>query len=486
MNKILKVLALGAMALSTTACSDFLEVNPRTQVSETEFYKTEDDMMKGLYAVMNEMQTRMPEVWSYSSLLGDESETGGGIGEGSYKTKWDTFTYDATSCFGAWGYGSWWNEWDFGLFNGVIAANLLIDKLAGCNLSADFVNSISAEARFYRAIFYYHLFMGYEQFPLIKHYLAASEMYSVAKGTREEIYEFMMGDLDDEVTKYLPQRSATQQGRVCRDAAKLLRAKIILFHRDETKYQVALNDMKEIITSGRYQLNPDYQSLWVKDGEWCAESIFEVCYAGNNSGEGFGLARSLGGRNIVDPRSAEQGGLGEGYGQNTMPSSVYNMFKEGDTRREGTVIVYADEAKKVAEMVAKGELPAGSAFQVSDQQENYEGLGHYKIHPRKETTSTVNPTDNYYNSWRIYRYADVLLLAVELDVRINGTASADTQGWFDQVRDRAFKDKEHRINLAGKSKQELLDILLKSVGMSLWMKCSVGLTFCVSIKEQRF
>ena len=46
MNKILKVLALGAMALSTTACSDFLEVNPRTQVSETEFYKTEDDMMK--------------------------------------------------------------------------------------------------------------------------------------------------------------------------------------------------------------------------------------------------------------------------------------------------------------------------------------------------------------------------------------------------------------------------------------------------------
>jgi len=79
MNKILKVLALGAMALSTTACSDFLEVNPRTQVSETEFYKTEDDMMKGLYAVMNEMQTRMPEVWSYSSLLGDESETGGGI-----------------------------------------------------------------------------------------------------------------------------------------------------------------------------------------------------------------------------------------------------------------------------------------------------------------------------------------------------------------------------------------------------------------------
>ena len=35
MNKILKVLALGAMALSNKACSDFLKENPRTQVSET-------------------------------------------------------------------------------------------------------------------------------------------------------------------------------------------------------------------------------------------------------------------------------------------------------------------------------------------------------------------------------------------------------------------------------------------------------------------
>ena len=64
----------------------------------------------------------------------------------------------------------------------------------------------------------------------------------------------------------------------------------------------------------------------------------------------------------------------------------------------------------------------------------------------------------------LFRYADVLLLAAELDVRINGTASADAQGWFDQVRDRAFKDKEHRINLAGKSKQELLDILFEERG----------------------
>ena len=407
MKTTIKLLFVGSIALAATSCSDFLETEPRTQIAETEFYKTEDDMMKGLYAVMNEMQIRMPEVFSYSSLLSDESETGGGIGEGSYKTKWDTFSYDPNSCFGAWGYGSWWNEWDYGLFNGVVAANLLIDKLDGCSLDKSFVNQISAEAKFYRAFFYYYLFMGYEQFPLLKHTLAASEMYTVPKGTRQEIYDFMMSDLTDDIINALPERANTKQGRVCRDAARVLRA---------------------------------------------------------NSGEGFGLARSFGGRNIVDPRSAEQGGLLEGYGQNTMPSTIYKMFAEGDTRREGTVITYADEAKKVEDLVRKGELPEGSKFSVSEQQENYEGLGHYKLHPRKETASAVNPSDNYFNSWRIYRYADVLLLATELEARINGSVGTDGQGYFDQVRDRAFQDRNHRISLSGKSKQEILDILFKERG----------------------
>ena len=464
MDKIIKMAAACCLAASMVSCSDFLETSPRTQISETEFYQTKDDMDKALAAVINEMQTRMPEVWSYSSLLSDESETGGGIGEGAYKTKWDNFTYDANSCFGAWGFGSWWNEWDFGLFNGVTAANLVIDNIHKGGLEPSFTQPVEAEARFYRAFFYNYLFMGYEQVPLIDRYLSASEMYNVHKGTRQEIYDLMMADLSDDVIQHLPERSQTQQGRVCRDAAVLLRAKIALFHRDEKMYPKALANLKEIIQSGRYSLATDYKSLWLKAGEWGPESIYEVCFAGNNSGEGFGLARSLGGRNIVDPRSAEQGGLCEGYGQNTMPSTIYKMFENGDTRREGTVIVYADEAKKVQQLVESGELPQGSTFNISDQQENYEGLGHYKLHPRKETTSAVNPTDNYFNSWRIYRYADVLLLAAELDIRIDGAASAEAQGWFDQVRDRAFKDKKHRISLQGKSRQELLDIIFRERG----------------------
>ncbi|NDV83235.1 RagB/SusD family nutrient uptake outer membrane protein [Bacteroides sp. 51] len=461
MKKLTTIWMICALILFAS-CDDFLQTNPRTEVAETEFYKTESEMMMGLYATMNEVQVRIMEIWSYSSLLSDESETGGGIGEGQWKTKWDTFTYGPSNCFGEWGYGSWWNEWDYGVFHGVIAANILLDKLANSNLDPTLVNSITAEARFLRALFYNYLFMGYEQFPLIKERLSVDEIYTVAKGTRQEIYEFMMSDLEDEVTKYLPARASTNQGRVCRDAAKLLRAKLILFHRDETKYQMALDDMKEIISSNRYKLDPNYLHLWLKDGEWGTESIYDIAFAGDNSGEGNGLGRALGGRDIIDPRSAEQGGLMHGWGQNTMPSSIYKMFKAGDTRREGTVIVYADEIKKVQDMIDGGTLPEGtSPFVMSESQERFEGLGHYKYHPRKETASSIDPINNYFFSYRFYRYADVLLLGVELEARIKGSVGSEAQGWFNQIRDRAFQNENNRIDLSGKSKQEILDILFE-------------------------
>lgn len=460
MKKLIILSALFLVGLtSLTSCDDFLETTSRTQVSELEFYKTEDEVLMGIYACINDIQERLLEVFSYASLMSDESETGGGLGEGVYKTKYDTFTFDPSTS------PAWWNEWDYGLYNGVTSANILIDKLGGSTLDRSFVNATMAEARFYRALFYAYIWMGYEQAPLIKNRLSSSDIYSVKKGTRDEIFDFMMEDLDDDVVQFLPDKSNTVQGRISKDAARVLKAKLILFHRAEDRYPEALAAMEEIINSPRYTLLPDYRNIWLKSGEFCSESIYEIQFAGDNKGEGNTvLCRSLSGRDIQDPRSGEQGGLGSGYGQNTMPSTIYKMFAEGDTRREGTVINYKDEAAKVEALVKAGKLPAGSKFIISEKQENFEWFGHYKYHGRKESTSDLNPMDNYAVNFRFYRYADVLLMATELYARINGSVNAEAQGWFDQIRDRAFQDENHRIDLTTKSQDEILNIIFKERG----------------------
>lgn len=446
------ILLLIGVITCFAACDSFLDTNPRTQVSEEEFFKTEEEVMMGLYAMMNEVQNGLTEVFSYASLLSDESETGGGIGEGVYKYKYDNFTYDPTTS------PPWWNEWSYGIYNGVTWSNILISKINQSGLSDNFVRALDAEVRFYRALYYCYLFKGYELFPLIKEPLAVSEIYTVGKGTRQEIFEFMLSDLDDNVTQYLPARANTEHGRICRDAAKILRTKIIMFHRDESYYPLALNDMKEIINSGRYSLIPDYRKIFLKEGEWGAESIYEIAYAGDNSSEGNGMSQSMSGRSINDPRSAEQGGLGDGWGQQTMPSTIYNMFKPGDTRREGTVIDYREEVKHVQELVRKGDLAPGDTFVVGSQ-ESFEWYGHYKHHARKENMSPVNYRSNYSNPFRFYRYADALLLATELHARINGSINAEAQGWFNQIRDRAFQNEDNRIDLTTKNIDEILDII---------------------------
>ena len=484
MNRIFKAFAACTCTmLIASSCNDFLELYPRTSLVESEFYKTEDDMMKALYAVINETQTRLVEVWSYASLLSDESETGGGLGEGVWKTKWDTFQYNPDNCFGAYWCGGWWNEWDFGLYNGVTAANLLIDKLEQSTLSEGFVKPLQAEGKFYRALFYYYLWMGYEQCPLITKYLPVEEMYSIRKGTRQEIYEFMLSDLSDDVIKNLPDRKETVQGRVCKQAAQLLKAKIILFHRDESKYAEALADLKGIINSRQFELYPDFRKIWLKEGEWCSESVFDVCFAGNNSGEGNGLGRSLGGRNISDPRSAEQGGLMEGWGQCTMPSTIYNIFKPGDTRREGTVIVYSEEEQKVLDLVASGALEAGSAFHVSDQQENYEGLGTTStILARKPiqqvTLSTTTPSHGdcsamltcFFLQQNLKPEWAQFLPMVRLGSTRSETVLSRTLSTESTLRERASRRFSTSSSRRG--------------SMSLPMKCRDGLTSCALTRAQ--
>ncbi|MDR0537120.1 MAG: RagB/SusD family nutrient uptake outer membrane protein [Tannerellaceae bacterium] len=450
--------ALCAILLGATACSDFLETNPRTQVSTEEFYQTEQGVSAGLYAVMKEVSNRLLEVHSYSSLLSDEAETGGGIGEGSYKFKWDNFTYTPTTCFSnEWYTGTgWWNEWDMGLYVGVVAANILIDEMTRSGLSEAFINPIDAETRFYRALFYNYLFMGYKEIPLLTGQFTSSEdLYSVGNASRQQVFDFMMADLSDDVIRFLPERSATQKGRICRDAAKLLRTKIILFHRDETRYALAYSDMKSIADNPFYSLDPDFKHLWRKAGEWGRESIYEIGAAGNNSGMQNKVA-TVGGREIVDPRSAEEGGLMSGYGQLTMTWPIYDMFADGDKRREGTVIVYADEA---ADALSK----TGNEFSLSDKQEGIDPqrgqLGNYKYHPRKESYTAGNDQVSSHNmSYRFYRFADALLLGAELKVRMSGNADAEAQGWFDKVRDRAFGDTNHRIAL-NKGKDANLDVI---------------------------
>lgn len=69
--------------------------------------------------------------------------------------------------------------------------------------------------------------------------------------------------------------TAVNDGRVNKAAAMMLRARVVMYQKDQTRYAQVLSDMNEIISSGKYRLMDDFASIWVKEGEFCDESIFE-------------------------------------------------------------------------------------------------------------------------------------------------------------------------------------------------------------------
>lgn len=456
-------LFLTILALSFTSCDDFLEIYPKTELNDAEFYRNEEEVLMGLYGLINTWNHSMNTLYSTFIYMSDEGDSGGGPGEGGYGL--DLFQFDASNC------PNWWGgEWSLGMYEGIARANLILSKLDAAQMSDDARTRIRAEVTFVRMVFYYYLFIGYEQFVIIDRVILPHEIYSVSKSSREDCYKFIMNDLDNTIIGKLPVTvSDKESGRYINDAAIVMKAKMILFARDESRYAEALNDMRGIITSNRYDLLPDFTKIWLQEGEFCEESILEFVYTEKSHTNDWGAANNgvannlptwMSGRDISDPRTAEEGGLGGGWGQGTVKRNVYDWYEPGDTRREGTFIDYEIEKQKVKD------LGYAADFYVATNQISFDGLGNYKYHARKGyTSSTATSYLNYNNNFRYLRFADVLLLGAELSIRSKGTADAEAQGWYNRIRRRAFGNDSHTPDLTAMGKQQAIDAIFHERGL---------------------
>jgi hypothetical protein len=233
--------------------------------------------------------------------------------------------------------------------------------------------------------------------------------------------------------------SATNDGRVTKWAAKSLLARVYLFYTGYyekpdlagvvTKSQ-ALAGLEDVITGGGYQLLSDYANLWPAAsltnyaGEGNKETVFAIKYnytsdwSGNSDGNSWMVMFGL--------RNVTQYPYSKGWGACTVDPELWNAFDTDDTRRVASIISIEDE---------------GLEPDKNDQRE-YTGYIGKKYSPLSdeagkdlsEVLGGVSFMISQYEDYVSIRYADVLLMAAEL-------GSANAQSYFDQVRQRAFKDK---------------------------------------------
>lgn len=427
-----KYIICSAFALiGLSSCSDsFLEVNPTTNIMESEYYNSEARIFNALVAAYDPLQWPDWAFGQYSplTLLSDimsDDIYAGGAGEQDNESwhRMHNFTANPEQTCG--------NLWTV-FYSGVNRVNLVIEKMPGVTaISEENRERYLAEAHYLRAYYYSWLWKLWGNIP---YYDAnpSTPPYYVAQISPDEVYPHILADLDYATAgNRLPETVDIQsKGRVTKAAAQMLKAEVVMYQNDATKYAEVLADMKAIINSGEYDLHKNFAEIWNDGGEWCKESVWEINYNDLNAQRTWDNPIGCGGTvlpTLIGINNCKSPDYAGGWGFGTVNPDLYHAYADADQRKDGGILNFAKYQASVG----------GNA----SYEGRYEDTGFFllKYLPRNGGNSlcTGDKDLNYRNNYRVYRFAETLLNAAELLLRSNGN-QAEAQGYLDRVRARAF------------------------------------------------
>lgn len=375
-----------------------------------------DDYSDGYNSVLLTSDLRSDDIFKGGESAGDQSQL--------YALA--TFTSSPSNNIdGAWNL----NYYGIALANNTI--NNANNAISGSNM--ELVNRYKAEALLLRVYYYHLLWKNWGNIPYFTEPLG--EPFVAPQYKADEVYGFMMEDIRavEELAKYLPMSTnkGAEMGRLNLAFLYMLKARIVMYQKDEALYGECADDMAKIIKSGNFSLFADFDKMWEDENEFCSESLFEVNlmpdapdWNGRN-GYGTNLPAFISPSELTDPNGVFKGGWGFAP---VRPYIWNSLYEEGDTRKEGTVNNWIGEKYN----------------------ERFQDTG---IYMRKYAARTgYNPygtTDlAYCNNLRLFRYAEALLNYAELSLKAGEKQGIKAQDCMDQVRARAFgKDKPLAVTL---------------------------------------
>lgn len=424
MKKIYFALSAAALLLVSACSTDF--VSPRHNSSEplNEYFNTEARIFESLVAAYDPLEWFDYAFGQYDALhlvndiMADDMYCGGS-NDGDQPILVKTHYYSLTPTEQP-------NQIWTVCYSGINRANTLLQYVDGVAALSD-ANKVlyRAEATVLRNLYYTLLWKYWGNIPYYEENLKAP--YIGTQLGHDEVYANIVKSLESVIAlNVLPMKAAVgNEGRVTQAMAYMLYAEVVMYQKDNSRYQTALNYMKEIITSTQYSLVSDFASIWLESGEWGSESIWEINYISEGGVRSWGNSIAVGGEvySVLCGIPAEKGTeFQEGWGFGTIAKSAYDMYDNTDIRRDGGILNF--EAYATAH--------AGATYTPRWQDTGYFNL---KYLPYKGGNHGYLADDNlnYGNNFRYYRYAETLLNAAEL----SNLLGQDGTSYLAEVRNRA-------------------------------------------------
>ena len=339
------------------------------------------------------------------------------------------------------------------MYMGIERANLVIEGLREYGNTAERADMayLLGEALTLRAMIYYDLTKAWGDVPARFESLTSETIYA-PKDSRDVIYKQILADLDEAIP-YLPYPGASaatsRTDRINKVFAEGLYARIALaasgyairpddgkvgtgdlgtirLSNDsalskETLYPKALAYLKDAIASGSASLESDYRNMWYKFNNMDNltagpkyETLYVIPFGAGRGRWNFTFAINSEGASISN-------GVSRGGDAGPLPT-MYFKYGAGDQRRDITCVNYKWNKDNSIEPAGIGKWYFGKyRFEWMDAQP-YTGGNDDGIKPV------------------VMRYADILLMAAEIENELNGPAGA--KQYLLPVRARAYKGHE--------------------------------------------
>ncbi len=334
------LIAIALLGFSFSSCSDFLEQNPQTDLSENDFYKTADDILSAVNGAYSSLQEGdVYGNWYVFGEIPSDNTRNQLSGSVTTQNEFDQFYIDTQNSMIA----SFWKA----AYKVINRTNTVLGRIDGIEINAELANRYKLECKFIRALMYFNLVRVYGDVPLVLKEISISESYDILREPKENVYNQIIADLKE--AQGLPvSYSTAEDGRATQGASKALLADVYMtLH----KYAEAETILAEIINSGRYgllentpgSLNIDgYKNVFSPVNHNSKEGIFEIQFLKGGYGEGSNYANNFApensGTNVV-----AVGGTG---GNNIPEMDIYNAYEEGDLRRDFSMSLgYYDNRK---------------------------------------------------------------------------------------------------------------------------------------------
>ncbi|HEY9258058.1 RagB/SusD family nutrient uptake outer membrane protein [Chitinophaga sp.] len=262
----MKKIFLIAIAFATfTSCKKSLTEEPKSFLSPDQFFKSDQDAIQGANGVYYWLVGSYPnrlfqqELWS---VLDENCDVIRTPHPGPLNITAGT-PGSAPVMYG-------------GLYKGIYAANLVIDKVTKSpSISAATKTRVLGEAKFLRALFYYYLTGLFGDAVLYNenNYADIDQSKTFPRTAVADIRKQMIADLTEAAAGLPATYQSSDNGRATSGAALALLTKVYLWTKDYTKAEETAMKIK---TSGVYILLPNYADVFTADNEFNRESIFEI------------------------------------------------------------------------------------------------------------------------------------------------------------------------------------------------------------------